>query len=332
MAEYSRTKKYQDLRNSLQSDTGTDSIPATKELSRFANRLNQIDSNNFSAPKEYNDNYEGSHVRSTLSRITSAEPMETEVKNDVEEDNDSNSFFHSGSYQRSEEFSPSFDNDYLDQYIREVKEYNIAQGNAVSENTTVNVLHNLQKNTKEEEGTPAPRKPYSSTNSTVKNKQQVPYSSNTPEVQKSFEDTADIPFITPKKYSSSSNSSSYYDSEPVSSDSQSRTKEDIMAEVQSMVNGKVSEQPVSSRPAPVRPSYDQDSFARMSYDTDRTTRQQLLNETTQMRAQLDDYEDNLSEVTDKMRRTNSILNIVLIVLIISLIVILGIVIYIITQS
>jgi hypothetical protein len=46
-----------------------------------------------------------------------------------------------------------------------------------------------------------------------------------------------------------------------------------------------------------------------------------------MRAQLDDYEDNLNEVSDKMRHTNKILNIVLVVLIIALAVILGIVIY-----
>ena len=53
----------------------------------------------------------------------------------------------------------------------------------------------------------------------------------------------------------------------------------------------------------------------------------MLNETTQMRAQLDDYEDNLSEVSDKMRQTNRILNIVLVILIIALAMIVGVVIY-----
>lgn len=62
-------------------------------------------------------------------------------------------------------------------------------------------------------------------------------------------------------------------------------------------------------------------------EDDRTTRQRLLNETTQMRAQLDGYEDNLSEVNDKMRYTNRILNLVLVVLIIALVVILFILIY-----
>jgi hypothetical protein len=62
-------------------------------------------------------------------------------------------------------------------------------------------------------------------------------------------------------------------------------------------------------------------------EAERTARQQLLNETTQMRAQLDDYEDNLNEVSDKMRHTNKILNIVLGCIDHCLAVILGIVIY-----
>ena len=90
-----------------------------------------------------------------------------------------------------------------------------------------------------------------------------------------------------------------------------------MAEVQSLVNGK------RNNPSDRR----NDKSYRSHLDSDRTTRQQLLNETTQMRAQLDDYEDNLSEVNDKMNHTNRILNIVLIMLIIALAVILLIVLY-----
>ena len=65
----------------------------------------------------------------------------------------------------------------------------------------------------------------------------------------------------------------------------------------------------------------------MHLAAERTARQQLLNETTQIRAQLDDYEDNLTDVSDKMNRTNRVLNGVLIVLIIALFVVLLGVIY-----
>ena len=51
-----------------------------------------------------------------------------------------------------------------------------------------------------------------------------------------------------------------------------------------------------------------------------------------MRAQLNDYQDDLSEVSNKMKRTNHILNIVLIVLIIALSVVLLVVIYWVLQS
>lgn len=322
MAELSRTKKYKDLRNTLQNDTGTDSF-STKELSRFEKRLNQIDATNFSAPKETKDeDYSGSHARSTLARVTSAQPAEI-----IEEGDDS--IFDTGSFRRNENFTPTFDNDYLDQYIREVKEYNIAQGNAVSENTTVNVLHNLRSGNAQSS---SPSTPYPTNFSSDPVEKQAPYSFNTPNVSSSFENTADLPFVTPAKVSNSSQT--YEDSY----DTQSKTKEDIMAEVQNLVNGKMAS---SSKNAPrtketlentASNTFEADTFARSSYDAERTTRQQLLNETTQMRAQLDDYEDNLSEVTDKMRRTNHILNIVLIVLIVALVVILGIVIYIVTLA
>ena len=90
-----------------------------------------------------------------------------------------------------------------------------------------------------------------------------------------------------------------------------------MAEVHSLVNG---------RQTPRKPkATQQDLYSEI--EDDRTTRQRLLNETTQMRAQLDGYEDNLSEVNDKMRYTNKILNMVLAVLIVALGVMLFILIY-----
>ena len=205
------------------------------------------------------------------------------------------------------ENSSGFDNDFLDQYIREVKQYNIDQGNAVSENTQVNVLKNIREKMPE---TPAPSKPYPpkpKDNDTA----DIPFmNSRRRKYEDAFENTEKIPVTTS------------YKEEP----SQNLTKEDIMAEVQNLVNGSRRQGYLSDdEPAPAAPAAP--AYDKSSYEDDRTTRQQLLNETTQMRAQLDDYEDNLNEVNDKMRQTNRILNIVLIVLIIALIVILGIVIY-----
>ncbi len=146
---------------------------------------------------------------------------------------------------------------------------------------------------------------------------------------RSTSQTTDIPFVNDTKQEPKQSSAQEY--QPT----QALSKEDIMAEVQNMVNGtssQTSSEPVVNDSPFVSDSFDFDKT--MSTDTfnrrleaDRTTRQQLLNETTQMRAQLDDYEDNLSEVSDKMRQTNKILNLVLILLIVFLAVIVGFVVY-----
>ncbi len=127
------------------------------------------------------------------------------------------------------------------------------------------------------------------------------------------------------------------------------TREDIAAEVQNMIRN--AQQPAqTSSPSPITagarevPSSEtgsttqllntgvRNSIAEAVNSSSDTTRRQLLQETTQMRAQLDDYQDNLTEVSDKMKRTNQILNVVLIVLIIALSVVLVVVIYWVLQS
>lgn len=299
MTNLSRTKKYQELRNSLQHDTSADSI-TTNDLSRFQKRLNEIDAQNFSMPENYiKDEHNAEHARShDIQSQQDVQPLRRKQ-------NTKQPFFDTASYNMSE--NSTFDNDYLDQYIREVKQYNIDQGNAASENTQLNILQQIERNNQK-----SVNRPY----------------------QRKREDTADIPFITQKKQTNEQkyqnlSSNKQQDSLPT----QSMSKEDIMAEVQSLVNGTSSSvnenmhsSPFVNEEDPYEKTMGSDTFNR-HIEADRTTRQQLLNETTQMRAQLDDYEDNLSEVSDKMRQTNRILNIVLVILIIALAFIVGIVIY-----
>ena len=133
------------------------------------------------------------------------------------------------------------------------------------------------------------------------------------------------------------------------------TREDIAAEVQNMIRNaqqpaRPSQPAQTSSPSPITPGAREvpssetgsttqllntgvrNSIAEAVNSSSDTTRRQLLQETTQMRAQLDDYQDNLTEVSDKMKRTNHILNVVLIVLIIALSVVLVVVIYWVLQS
>ncbi len=298
MATLSRTKKYQDLRDRLQHDTSADSL-STNDLSRFEKRLNEIDAQNFSYTENNSqESYSAEHARN----LDTQPAVETEPLHRKK----AQPSFDTSSFAKNEN-DVTFDNDYLDQYIREVKQYNIDQGNAASENTSLNILKQIERNNSK-----TPDRPYPRTNS----------------------QTSEIPFLNKKEpvQTEPIQQPTYQDTEPT----QPLTKEDIMAEVQSLVNGVDNVQPIQQEVKETSPfvpnnyNYENtmgtDTFnARL--EADRTTRQQLLNETTQMRAQLDDYEDNLSEFSDKMRHTNTILNIVLVMLIIALAIIVGFVIY-----
>lgn len=306
MAQLSRTKKYQELRNRLQSEPASDSL-STTDLSRFEKRLNQIDSQNFSLPESYmSDDHTATHARSHEIKDEKVENPNVEIPT-----------FDTTSYYTNSN-DATFDNDYLDQYIREVKQYNIDQGNAAVENTQLNILAQIERNNSD---TPV-----------------RPYSRKSNKLDKDA--TADIPFASAfKQKSKQTEVETSNEDKEASFPTQMLSKEDIMAEVQNLVNGEQTPEITSKPKEEVKPSYpfveDDVKFDKnMSTDTfnrkleiDRTTRQQLLNETTQMRAQLDDYEDNLSEVSDKMRQTNKILNIVLVILILFLTVIVGFVIY-----
>ncbi|MBE6128582.1 MAG: hypothetical protein E7185_04845 [Erysipelotrichaceae bacterium] len=319
MAELSRTEKYRELRNRLQHDIDDDI--STKELSRFERRLNRINSDNFKAPQDYTENtYDAEHAKELPS---TDDPIFTETP-------DIDLGFNSDDIFEQNENHSAFDNDYLDQYIREVKQYNIDQGHAVSDKTSVNVLNQLDATRRVQQAASEPLRPYAREDARPapapepepEPKKKSPKPQPKPKVEEITNETSDIPYFVPRggRFSNIENT----DRLPVlpsadeeEEDTQTMSKEDIMAEVQSLVNGK------RNNPSDRR----NDKSYRSHLDSDRTTRQQLLNETTQMRAQLDDYEDNLSEVNDKMNHTNRILNIVLIMLIIALAVILLIVLY-----
>ncbi|MBR4164195.1 MAG: hypothetical protein IKR11_11785 [Solobacterium sp.] len=298
MANLSRKERYKELRESLQNDTGAEIN--SKELSRFSNRLNQIDADNFSALDDYaEDDHVANHARNTY------------YEEPVKEEEDEEPVFDTSIFGKNENnYTSSFENDYLDQYIREVKQYNIDQGNALSDNTQVNVLRQLNNANRKRQQQPAPSKPYPTEPSQPRPQQQAPRVNR---------NTTDIPFTSPRRQPS------YDDYQEFTNDNLSRTREHIAAEVQNLVNNTNS----YSAPAP-EPEEDDfvgsDTFNRQ-LEADRKERQKLLTETTQIRAQMDDYEDNMNEVSDKVRHTSRILNTVLVILIIALMIMLAIVLY-----
>ena len=378
MAELSRIKKYKDLRESIAQDLDSNDVTTTKELSRFQKRLNQIDANNFHRSGDYTESAsEGIHRR-VSAPITKVEPVKPVISEPVtafehEEPAPTLADFEAGAFTTVNDLA-GYDNDYLDQYIREVKQYNIEQGNSSLENTSMDILRKIKGDTaaskkiQEARKTPV-KKPYSNSTGTTdipfmsSNKQRTSQPAR-PVVPSQQDNLFDVPYTGDNNHMN---------------DPMSLTKEDIMAEVKNLMNEKRSN-PQNSLPEipaftprvshmdsrdymsqnttsfppldntaqfgdafadlmnPQEPrneasvnqhSDSDDAFAMFPKKTENyeSTNQRLLNETTQMRIQLDNYEANLTDVNEKMQYTNHVLNIVVVVLILLLLILLLLAIY-----
>ena len=378
MAELSRIKKYKDLRESIAQDLDSNDVTTTKELSRFQKRLNQIDANNFHRSGDYTESAsEGVHRR-VSAPITKVEPVQPVISEPVtafehEEPAPTLADFEAGAFTTVNDLA-GYDNDYLDQYIREVKQYNIEQGNSSLENTSMDILRKIKGDTaaskkiQEARKTPV-KKPYSNSTGTTdipfmsSNKQRTTQPAR-PIVPSQQDNLFDVPYTGDNNHVN---------------DPMSLTKEDIMAEVKNLMNEKRSN-PQNSLPEipaftprvshmdsrdymsqnttsfppldntaqfgdafgdlmnPQEPRNEalvnqqndsDDAFAMFPKKTENyeSTNQRLLNETTQMRIQLDNYEANLTDVNEKMQYTNHVLNIVVVVLILLLLILLLLAIY-----
>ena len=122
MEKLSRVKKYQELRDTMQSDPETKI--QTPDLSEFANRLNKIDSEQFD--KIDKEDFEHDPIHARRNRYLSEND---EKVNDLSE---------------TTKFSFDFNNEYLDEYISEVKQYNKSKGLINNEDTSANILENLR--------------------------------------------------------------------------------------------------------------------------------------------------------------------------------------------
>ena len=378
MAELSRIKKYKDLRESIAQDLDSNDVTTTKELSRFQKRLNQIDANNFHRSGDYTESAsEGVHRR-VSTPITKVEPVQPVISEPVtafehEEPAPTLADFEAGAFTTVNDLA-GYDNDYLDQYIREVTQYNIEQGNSSLENTSMDILRKIKGDTaaskkiQEARKTPV-KKPYSNSTGTTdipfmsSNKQRTTQPAK-PVVPSQQDNLFDVPYTGDNNHVN---------------DPMSLTKEDIMAEVKNLMNEKRSN-PQNSLPeipaftprvshmdsrdymsqnttsfppldntaqfgdafadlmnpqeprnetAATQNSDSDDAFAMFPKKTENyeSTNQRLLNETTQMRIQLDNYEANLTDVNEKMQYTNHVLNIVVVVLILLLLILLLLAIY-----
>ena len=270
MPKYSRTKKYEELRNKLQSDN--EANISSKELSEYANRLNKIDANNFASMNTNVDNinHDPIHRRKEVN-FDSGNDIINNQENTKNND---------------------FNNEYLDEYIDEVKQYMMDKGLMVSDNTQQNILRELKGE---------------------RPKKKVEIENNINEDKTTQQDTMEVPSFANQTLPSEFNDISIEDI---------KKRDNITSEMRKVVNSQPKYDFFDDSD-----SYDTISNLESSLAQEKTAREKLVNETTQMRAQLDEYEDNLTDVNDKMQHTNRILNFVLVVLIFALVIVLAVILY-----
>ena len=132
MEKLSRTKKYQALRDSLQNDA--ESQVVSKDLSSFQDRLNRLDVMHFDT-QENTENHDPIHARKT--NYFEEEPVAV-VKNEPVAD-----VIDEPEIEKTTQYT--FNNEYLDSYINEVKEYNKNKGLLSEDDTAMNILEGLKK-------------------------------------------------------------------------------------------------------------------------------------------------------------------------------------------
>lgn len=289
MEKISRVKKYAHLREELMNDG--ESQVSSNDLSEFAERLNRIDATQFDKMETFQE--EG-HDPVHLRRESYFDQKEIVAVKDKTE----------------ETITSSFNNEYLDEYINEVKQYNKDRGFLASENTSVNILKEIKK------------------------EPEFHYINSLHEIQAepSFEETTEIPFI----------GSTFADASSISMEVKNLISGEEADGTQLFDTHKVQEtvvsKPISSGGLQFIDSYDepmqfssmakaQDLSALQELDKERQLRERLMNETVKMRAQLDEHDKELDDVNDSVMHANKVLNIVLIILILAMLVIGGILAY-----
>lgn len=299
MAKLSRVEKHRKEADYTTEDIGREI--SSDELRKFQDRLNKINSDNFEAPKETPSraaDYDPIHARRVEEPERKEEKPEEDFDDSVPDDSDFDLHF-------TDALKPEDDNeltnDYLSRYINEVKQYNIDQGNAASGNTQLNILKGLDASQQQK----APETPYPSNR-----KKETPAFERKNRAAR----TTEVPFINSRV-----TPSSHRPAEPVQDD---MSVDDIASKVQDMASDNNDNYEANTRSTHMNT----DEFTRQ-LEMERTTNQKLLDQTTQMQARMDDVGENLNDVSNKMRHTNQILNIVLIVVIVALVIVFGILIY-----
>lgn len=329
METLSRVKRFEDLRKQIEDESiGTDTPPQEK-LQDYAQRLNEIDPSIFRKVK-----------------ITEEEPYTPERERIVtgEEQEESDSAV------------GEFRNEYLDDFINEVREYNIKKGNRDNEDTQIDILNRLNsvsrakrsdyvQNITEEVSTPIKEDTVTLDREEIAEQVKSLLNEETEQISKKNNgDSLNAQPINSKQSSiENTNQIARAVSERAKVENTNRMKQiqqeseaetlnvtDTIHQSTLRNDAAVRHHPFVSRknkPTVVASKEEQEEAER-----ERRLHQKLVEETEQLRVQLNEYEDDLNDLSEGVEKTNKMLNVILGCLILALLVIIGIIIYWIVQA
>lgn len=321
METLSRVKRYEDLRKQIEDDSiGTDTPPEEK-LQSYAKRLNEIDPSIFK--------------KVTITEEEPNTPQRERVETSIYDDNDST--------------MQEFRNEYLDDFINEVREYNIKKGNRESENTQIDILNRLNAVSR------AKRSDYiQNIEDEVKEvKQEEAVIQNREDIAAQVKSLLEEEALQPEPLIQRTDTKKADESKPAeatvevvkptdvtpqelkkeSPAKQPKTKMTPSAQPvnvnQSAAEKKEKQPVIQNKPKP-KPVAAKELQAEV--EREQKLHQKLVEETQQLRVQLNEYEDDLNDLSEGVEKTNKMLNVILGCLILALLVIIGIIIYWVIQA
>ncbi|MEG2685308.1 MAG: hypothetical protein RR929_04495 [Erysipelotrichaceae bacterium] len=318
MENFSRVKKYEELRKKIEEDTDVDASEEIKseELSSFANKLNNIDPSNFK-------------------KMDVAE----DKKEHLPERDRRESYFEDS----NEEPLPNFKNEYLDDFIKEVKEYNIANGNCNDEDTQINILNQLQnvnrvsrgayqeKMSKEQQTIDEmPTTVDVDIASQVKELAALSDDSDTiDEIQNGMRDDLTDERILEKQQAVQMQQAQQKQATQI----QQMQQNQQMQEMQQQMAEENSTDKSRGTGMFILPKEEGSVVSSSNYRMEESKIQQkLVEETQQLRVQISEYEDEMNGMSDHLDKNSKLLTTILLILIFALVAVIGFVIYMVVKS
>lgn len=331
METLSRVKRYEDLRKQIEDDSiGTDTPPEEK-LQSYAKRLNEIDPSIFK--------------KVTITEEEPNAPQRERIETSIYDDNDST--------------MQEFRNEYLDDFINEVREYNIKKGNRESENTQIDILNRLNsvsrakrsdyiqnieediKEVKQEDAAVMNREDIAAQVKSLLEEEIAPIEAQEVSVEEpkvEAQPQQDVTIEASKAELLQEQSEAKSTPKQAKKLSLKKQKEKPVAEIKEVnSNAKVIAEPSEKqekRSASHKPKPKPVATKELQAEVEREQRlhQKLVEETQQLRVQLNEYEDDLNDLSEGVEKTNKMLNVILGCLILALLVIIGIIIYWVIQA